>query len=209
MKDNTILITGATGTNGVELLKLLASHGIPARAMIRPGANARAISDLPGIDIVEGDFDDPSSLEHILVGVERAFLLTNSTERSETQQLGFVEAARRSGVKHLVKLSQFAACASSPVRFLRYHAVVEGAIRNSGMAFTFLRPNLYMQGLLLFRDAIAKQGRFFAPVGDARVSVVDVRDSAGSQDLSAPRRAPTLVTITRSSGYGWSACLMI
>jgi uncharacterized protein YbjT (DUF2867 family) len=180
MEVNTLLITGATGNNGTELLKLLASRGIRARAMVRPGADAGTISDLPGIALVEGDFDKPSSLERILAGVERAFLLTNSTERSEAQQSGFVEAARRSGVKQIVKLSQLGADASSPVRFLRYHAAVEGAIRSSGMAYTFLRPNLYMQGLLLFRDSITTQGRFFAPAGDARVSAVDVRDIAAA-----------------------------
>jgi len=64
------------------------------------------------------------------------------------------------------------------VRFLRYHAVVEEAISSSGFAFTHLRPNLYMQGLLGFRSSIAAEGRFFAPVGDARVSIVDARDIA-------------------------------
>ena len=64
------------------------------------------------------------------------------------------------------------------MRFLRYHAVVEDAIASSGMAFTYLRPNLYMQGLLGFRSSIATEGRFFASAGDAPVSIVDVRDIA-------------------------------
>jgi uncharacterized protein YbjT (DUF2867 family) len=55
---------------------------------------------------------------------------------------------------------------------------VEDAIASSGMAFTHLRPNLYMQGLLGFRQLITTEGRFFASVGDASVSVVDVRDIA-------------------------------
>jgi uncharacterized protein YbjT (DUF2867 family) len=61
---------------------------------------------------------------------------------------------------------------------LHYHAVVEEAISASGMTFTNLRPNLYMQGLLGFRFSIISEGRFFAPAGDARVSIVDVRDIA-------------------------------
>ncbi len=125
-----------------------------------------------------GDFDNPTSLERALQGVERAFLLTNSTERAEGQQLGFVAAAKRSGVTHIVKLSQFAADQASPVRFLRYHAAVERAIRASGLAYTFLRPNLYMQALLAFAPSIKAQGRFHAAIGDAKVSVVDVRDNA-------------------------------
>jgi uncharacterized protein YbjT (DUF2867 family) len=59
-------------------------------------------------------------------------------------------SGRRTRLKHIVKLSQFAASEDSPVRFLRYHAAVEHAIQDSGIAYTFLRPNLYMQGLLAF-----------------------------------------------------------
>jgi uncharacterized protein YbjT (DUF2867 family) len=66
------------------------------------------------------------------------------------------------------------------VRFLRYHAAVERKIRESGMAYTFLRPNLFMQGLLAFRETIIGQARFFAAVGDARISAVDVRDIASA-----------------------------
>ena len=175
-----ILITGATGTNGLELIKLLSARQMPARAMVRSAASAKAIADLPGIEPVIGDFDDLASIERVLDRVEQAFLLTNSSERAQAQQIGFVEQARRAGVKHIVKLSQFAADANSPVRFLRYHAVVERAIESSGIAYTFLRPNLFMQGLLAFRASIQAQGRFFAAAGDARVSVVDVRDNAAA-----------------------------
>jgi uncharacterized protein YbjT (DUF2867 family) len=95
---------------------------------------AKAIADL-GIEMVEADFDRPETLLSALAGVDRAFLVTNSTEHTEAQQLAFVEAAKQSGVKHIVKLSQFAANADSPVRFLRYHAAVESAIQATQMAY--------------------------------------------------------------------------
>src|SRR5215203_5742237 len=110
--------------------------------------------------------------------VERAFLLTNSSERAQSQQIAFIDAARQSGVAHIVKLSQLGAEAHSPVRFLRYHAAVEAALEASGIAYTLLRPNLYMQGLLNFRSTIAAQNAFYAAAGDAKVSAVDVRDIA-------------------------------
>jgi uncharacterized protein YbjT (DUF2867 family) len=175
-----ILVTGATGSNGSELTKLLASRGVPVRAMVRSREGAKTIAALPGVELAVGDFDDASSVERALRGVEKAFLLTNSTERAEARQLAFVDAARRAGLRHVVKLSQFAADEGSPVRFLRYHAAAERAIVESGIAYTFLRPNLFMQGLLAFRASIASQGRFFAAAGDARVSVVDVRDIAAA-----------------------------
>jgi uncharacterized protein YbjT (DUF2867 family) len=146
-------------------------------------------SDLPpGVTAVAGDFDKPETLQSVLQGVDRVFLVTNSTERTQEQQLRFVEAANRAGVQHIVYLSQLHAAKDSPVRFLRYHAVVEEAIEKTRMAYTHLRPNLYMQGLLSFQPLIAKEGWFGAPVGDARVSAVDVRDIAAvaAEALSEP-----------------------
>ena len=64
------------------------------------------------------------------------------------------------------------------MRFLRYHAAVERHIRDLGTGYTFLRPNLFFQGLLAFAGTIAADGRFFAPIGDATISAVDVRDIA-------------------------------
>jgi uncharacterized protein YbjT (DUF2867 family) len=130
------------------------------------------------LEYVQADFDDPASLRKILTGVQRAFLVTNSSERVEERQLRFVALARAAGVKHIVYLSQLHAASTSPLRFLRYHAAVEEALRTSGMSYTNLRPNLYMQGLLMIGRSIATEGRFFAPAGNARVSVVDVRDIA-------------------------------
>jgi uncharacterized protein YbjT (DUF2867 family) len=172
-----ILVTGATGNNGLEVLKRLAAQNVQAHAMVRDRNRAKAIADM-GIEMVEADFDRLETLPSALAGVDQAFLVTNSTERAEAQQLAFVEAAQQSGVKHIVKLSQFAADARSPVRFLRYHAAVESAIQATQMAYTFLRPNLFMQGLLNFRSSIVEQNTFYAAIGDAKVSVVDVRDIA-------------------------------
>ena len=193
-----ILITGATGSNGTELTELLASRGVPVRAMVRSKDTAGRIAGLAGVDLAVGNFDDPASLERALQGVERAFLLTNSTERAEAQQRAFVDAARRTGLRHLVKLSQFAADENSPVRFLRYHAAVERAIRESGMAYTFLRPNLFMQGLLGFSKSIKSDGKFFAAIDDAKVSAVDVRDNAAvaAAALTEPGHEGRTYTLT-------------
>jgi len=174
----TILITGATGNIGTELTKLLSAQKVPFRAMVRSIKETDALAALDGAELVAGDFNDETSVASALKDVERAFLLTNSSEQAETQQSRFVDAATRAGIKHIVKLSQWAADSNSPVRFLRYHAAVEQRIKDSGIAYTFLRPNLFMQGLLAFREPIARQGQFFAAIGDGRISAVDVRDIA-------------------------------
>lgn len=84
------------------------------------------------------------------------------------------------------------------MRFLRWHAAVERRIRELGIGFTFLRPNLYFQGLLAFAPSIAAEGRFFAPIGDGRVSAVDVRDIAAvaAVALTEPGHAGRTYTVT-------------
>ena len=171
------LVTGATGMIGRLLVDELVSRGAAFSVMVRPASDASSFTGRQGVDVVRGDLDDPASLEQVLEGVERAFLLTNSTDRTEQQQLAFVDAAHRAGVRHIVKLSQLHASADSPVRFLRYHAAVEEAIRGTGIDYTFVRPNLVLQAYLPFRANIAA-GHLQAPISDARVSVVDARDIA-------------------------------
>ncbi|MDR6809174.1 uncharacterized protein YbjT (DUF2867 family) [Dyadobacter sp. BE34] len=178
MKQATIFLTGATGSVGAQLIQKLASANVRIKALVRPGSQAGNLTTIPNVEVVTGDLADPASFEAALEGIERAFLLTNSSEQAERLQIGFAEAAHRAGVRHIVKLSQFAASEYSPVRFLRYHARVENKIRSLGLTYTFLRPNLYMQGLLAFKEYISDQGQFFASVGNARVSAIDVRDIA-------------------------------
>ena len=98
----------------------------------------------------------------------------------------------------MVKLSQLGADESPPVRFLRWHAAVERRIRELGVGYTFLRPNLFFQGLFAFAGTIAAEGRFFAPIGDARVSAVDVRDIAAvaAAALTEPGHEGQTYTIT-------------
>jgi uncharacterized protein YbjT (DUF2867 family) len=191
-----VLVTGATGNTGRAIIDALIARDAPVRAMVRTAADAGRLPG--GVDLAVADFDDPASLAAALDGAERAYLVTPSSEQAESQQRRFADLAARAGVKHLVVLSQLAADEQSPVRFLRYHAAVERHVRELGLAWTFLRPNLFFQGLLAFAPAIAAQGRFFAPIGDARVSAVDVRDIAAvaAVALTEPGHEGTTYTLT-------------
>ena len=158
-------------------LRLLEARGVAVRAMLRREGDASRLGTTTATPVA-ADFDDADSLRAALSGVQSAYLVTPSSPEAEAQQIRFAEVAAEAGVRNLVKLSQFAADESSPIRFLRSHAAVERRVRDLGIGYTFLRPNLFFQGFLAFRTAIARERRFFAPIGDARVSAVDVRDIA-------------------------------
>jgi uncharacterized protein YbjT (DUF2867 family) len=162
---------------GSLLADALLDQGVEFTVMLRPGSSGDRIAGKPGVSSTEGDFDDSESLRRALEGVDRAFLLTNSTERTEAQQIAFVEAAQAQRVGHVVYLSQLAADPQSAVRFLRYHGAVEAALKNSTVGWTFVRPNLILQAYIPFAPMIA-QGALQAPIGDQAVSVVDARDIA-------------------------------
>ncbi|MBN9295395.1 MAG: SDR family oxidoreductase [Filimonas sp.] len=198
MTQAKILLTGATGTVGTQLVKKLVASDTQFKALVRNNDNGDLLKTLPQAEVVIGDLSDPSSIANIFEGIEKAFLLTNSSEQAEQLQLNFVEAAQQAGVKHIVKLSQFAAEENSPVRFLRYHARVEKRIKETGVAYTFLRPNLYMQGLLAFKDYIKAEGKFYASAGTAPISAVDVRDiaSVAAKALTEPGHENKTYNIT-------------
>lgn len=179
MKRTNLLITGATGSVGTQLVKKLVNMNVSFRALVRNNDQGDLMSHLAQTEIAVGDLSDSDSLVQALQGIEKAFLLTNSSEQAEELQLNFVNAAYKAGVKHIVKLSQLAADENSPVRFLRYHAVVENRIKELGMNYTFLRPNLFMQGLIAFGHSIKYEGKFYGSLGNAAVSAVDIRDIAG------------------------------
>ena len=178
MTQSNILITGATGNVGTCLVKKLAALNVPFRALVRADSDYSFLKSLPQADIVVGDLANERSVTEALQGIEKVFLLTNSSEQAGHLQLNLVNLACKANVKHIVKLSQFAADLHSPVRFLRYHANVENRIKELGMTYTFLRPNLYMQGLIAFKDYIKQEGKFYAALGDAKISAVDIRDIA-------------------------------
>lgn len=125
----TVLVTGATGTTGSALLRLLEESGFALRAMIRHKQDVAKLGDTSA-SIVIGDFDDAGSIAAALDGVDSAYLVTPSSIDAEAQQIRFAELAAAARVRHLVKLSQLGAKEDSPVRFLRYHAAVERRILN-------------------------------------------------------------------------------
>jgi uncharacterized protein YbjT (DUF2867 family) len=171
-----ILVTGASGNTGTAIVDALVERRAPVRAMVRTEADRSKLR--PEVEGVIADFDDSAAIAAALDGAERAYLVTPSSEQVEEQQKRFADLAAKARTRHLVVLSQLGAQEHSPDRFLRYHGAVEQHVRDLGIGYTFLRPNLYLQGLLTFAGSISAEGTFYAPIGDAKVSAVDVRDIA-------------------------------
>lgn len=177
MTTPTVLVTGATGGIGSQLIPALRARGARVRAMVRrPEQAAQVAAD--GVEPVVADLQDPQGIAAALDGVDAAFLNSPSAPDAAQVQIRFADLAHRAGLPRLVLLSQYAARIDSPVRFLRWHAEVEAHVAGLGIAHTVLRPNLFMQGLLAMAGSVGADGRFGAPIGDAAVSVVDTRDIA-------------------------------
>ncbi len=162
-----ILVTGATGTVGREVAKALQASGARFKVGVRSPQ-----SPTPVVESVTLDFDRPETLPPALAGVEAVFLLSNAV----MPELNVVRAARAAEVQRIVKLSVWNAPDES-FTFARRHRAVEREIEASGLSWTFVRPNGFMQNVVTYMGAtIRDQSAFYQPAGDARISHVDARD---------------------------------
>src|SRR5947209_3990569 len=145
----TVLVTGATGTVGGDVVKQLSRKGSVVRAGVRDQVKARKQFD-DEIELVTFDFQDPDSFGGALDGVEKVFLLPPLIPSQVESTNSFVDAAKRAGVRYLVKLSAIGAEGAPPFTFGKWHAANEQHIRESGLDFTFLRPNSFMQTFITY-----------------------------------------------------------
>ncbi len=171
-----ILVTGATGKVGQEVVRQLAAAGVPARALVREPTRASHIR-IPGIEIVVGDLARPESLPPAFAGVDRVFLLTPAAPDQVELQSNALEAGRLAGAHRIVKVS-VAGGPDAGTQIGRWHWATEKQIEASGLDFTFLRPTLYMQQMLAYAPSIAATGTFSETMGVGEVALVDTRDVA-------------------------------
>jgi uncharacterized protein YbjT (DUF2867 family) len=194
-----ILVTGASGLVGGVVVRQLAAQGVPLRALVRSPDQAAALAG-PTVQTVVADFARPDTLGPLLEGVTRAFLVSHHDVRQVELQGNFVEAARRAGPVHVVKLSGLGTAPGSPLRSGRWHAETEAQIRAAGLPWTFLHPPYFMQNLLRAAPAIAARGVLAAAMKDGRIAMVDARDVAAvaAAALTVPGHAGQTHVITGS-----------
>ncbi len=168
-----ILVTGATGTVGREVLRLLPDD-LPLRAMARVPARVQGAP--AQTEVVRGDYADPRSVAAALAGVRAVFLVTRSAAEDDG---GFLRAARSAGVRHVVKLS--AAAVEDPGAddlITRWQRVNEDLLRGCGMEWTLLRPRSFMSNTLSWEASVRSGQVVRALYGDSANSCVDPRDIA-------------------------------
>src|SRR5499425_3433926 len=173
----TILVTGATGTNGRLIVRALLAKGALVYAMVQDRSRAEDLEQA-GAELVVADFDRPDTLGAALAGVERALLLSAVDQRLVERETRFVEQARRAGLRHLVKFSAIGAHPAASFTFGRQHGAAERMIMDSGLAFTLVQPNFFMQNLLWSAETIKTRGELYSSLGSTPASHVDARDIA-------------------------------
>jgi len=179
-----VIFVTTAGKVGSATARLIAQRDIPVRVLVRHPENVAekvAPLDQAGVEIFAGDLDSPESIDRAMRGVSRVSL---GTQPVLSQELSGIDSAERAGIEHVVKISN-KADAHSPIARRRVQSEIEDALVASGLSYTLLRNNAYMQNFLMMAAGIAQNSSFRTATGDGRIGHVDVRDvAAGAAEIA-------------------------
>ncbi|MEO0434819.1 MAG: SDR family oxidoreductase [Cyanobacteria bacterium J06656_5] len=192
-----ICITGAGGTVGSEVVKQLELAKVPFRVAYFSKEKVNAAL-AKGLNAVIIDYNHPETLRTAFQGCDKLFLLGPNALNQTQLELNAVEAAKAVGVQHIVKQSVMGA-EDEAFSLALIHRPVEQAIEASGMTWTFLRPNSFMQNVVTFMsETIKAESAFYSASGEAKIAHIDVRDIAAVavKALTEPTHAGQAYTLT-------------
>jgi uncharacterized protein YbjT (DUF2867 family) len=177
-----ILIT-TTGKVGSEAARLLTQRDEPVRVLVRDPDKASALSQL-GVQVAEGDLDDAASIDAAMDRVTSVVLVSPAVP---AQELNVIHSAVHAGIEHVVKITGKSS-ADSPIARQRGQAQIEAGLIASGLNYTLLRNNFYMQNFLMLAPAIAQTNSLSSSAGHGQAGFIDTRDVAGiaAQAAAAP-----------------------
>jgi uncharacterized protein YbjT (DUF2867 family) len=197
----TILVTGATGNVGRQVVQQLVQRGAQVRALVRNPATA----DLPAeVDIVQGDLLDVDALRSAFQGVSTLFLLNAVVADEFTQALITLNVAREAGVKRVVYLSVIHSDRYVNVPHFAGKFGVERVIEDFGFSATILRPAYFMDNEVTIKDAVTGYGVYPMPIGSKGLAMIDARDigEIAAIELLARDRGPEDAALTRINLVG-------
>jgi uncharacterized protein YbjT (DUF2867 family) len=169
---NTILVTGASGNIGRELVRELKSAGAD---VIAGSSSGKSVADVPSRKV---DFNDTDGLRAAFSGIDTLFLLLPLVENKFELARNAVAAARAAGVRHIVRSSGAGADATTSVALLRLQGQIDQVVIDSGIAYTLLRPSTFMQNFAVYYAGMIQGGALYLPQAEGRVAYIDVRDIA-------------------------------
>ncbi len=171
--EHDLVITGSTGRLGGRVAQRLSSAGVGTRLLVRDPERAPA---LPLTDVVVATYSDPEALARALDGAQTVFMVSaaEAPDRVDHHR-AFIDAAAKAGVEHVVYTSFFGAAADCTFTLGRQHWATEEHLRASGMAWTFLRDNLYLDFLAMI---VGEDDVIRGPAGDGRIAAVTIDDLA-------------------------------
>jgi uncharacterized protein YbjT (DUF2867 family) len=178
---DTILVTGATGNVGSEVVRQLsqATSDANIKAAVHSVENAKGALQYDRVETVQIDYDKQEGLQEAFKNANKLFLLTHPSPKTVENESNLISEAKKSGIKHIVKQSIMGSDLKAGVEAMRLHRQTEKLIEESGIPYTFLRPNEFMQGFINYQGPTIKNNNaFYIPAADAKVSFVDARDIA-------------------------------
>jgi uncharacterized protein YbjT (DUF2867 family) len=161
------------------LLNYLQTTDVDLRVLAHDESKAQSLKDRGIEDVVLGDFLKPETLMPALEDVSKVFLLTPISPQQVPQASNMIDAAKESGNEpRIVRLSVHQASHEAPARNSRQHAQIEDELASSGLPYTLLRPQSFMQNTLMAAPTVASEGKIYQPFKDGKLGMIDARDIA-------------------------------